>query len=246
MHVRRGQEERHEPGGVGVGSGAGGGRRRGGHRRRGRNDWDRLAAVEAAVAPTGGAGKRGGAVARGRHELAAAVEHVRAQPRCVVPQALPVPPLGRLRPHGAAASRDAKSGGRWGRGATAKNAIPRQFLVAPDLVLGAPSSLPLRPSGMELRLAVRRREAGRRERRLRDEGGVGRQKGPREGGRLQYRSLRGRRAMAKSLAVQHPLLWSTYGCSCCRGVVVASVLLLLVLFFLLVFLFFLLFLLHMR
>jgi len=126
VHVRRGQEQRHDTGGVGAGAG-GGGHRRGRYRHRGSDAaGDRLASVEAAVAAAGGAGQRGGPVAPGRHELAAAVEHVRAKPRRVVPQALPVPPLGRLhhRPHGREAERRGRRCGR-GATATAENAIPR-------------------------------------------------------------------------------------------------------------------------
>jgi hypothetical protein len=130
------------------------------------------------VAAAGGAGQRRGPVAPGRHELAAAVEHVRAKPRRVVPQALPVPPLGRLHhgPHGHEAE---GRGRRWGRGAaatataTAENAIPRWFLVAPDLGLLLRSRgsvpVPLHFPRMELmrRLAVSRQEAWWRQRWLR-------------------------------------------------------------------------------
>jgi len=165
--VRRRQEQRDARG-----------RGRGRQHRRGRREQELVAAprvvlaVEAAVAAAGGAGQRGGPVAPGRHELAAAVEHVRAKPRRVVPQALPVPPLGRLhhQPHGREAERRGRRCGR-GATATAENAIPRWFLVAPDLgLLRSRGSvpLPLRFPRMELRrLAVSRQEAWWRQRWLR-------------------------------------------------------------------------------
>jgi hypothetical protein len=166
VHVRRGQQQRNGAGGVGAGGGGGSYRRRGRYRHAAAGD--RLASVEAAVAAAGGAGQRGGPVAPGRHELAAAVEHVRAKPRRVVPQALPVPPqLGRFH-HGHEAER--RGCRRW-RGATAENAILGWFLVvAPDMGLRSRGSvpLPLRFPRMELRmrrlLAVSRREAWWRQR----------------------------------------------------------------------------------